>query len=197
MKSLSLFPPPPLSFSPLSPSLSLSLQLEVVNMYKYLGVYLTTRFTFSPSLNDLADRARKGTLAIMKLLWSTGEHSPDIFFKMFDCQIQPILTYGSEIWGQSDNHESVERVHLSALKKFLGVNSKSPRHLIYGETGRHPLFANTYSRCIKFWLRLTCMDDRMYPRKAYNMLLNLQRQNYSKCFIQIWLWCGLENARCW
>ena len=69
-------------------------KLEVVNMYKYLGVYFTTRHTFSPTLNDLAYRARKGMLAIMKLLWSIGEHSPEIFFKMFDCQIQPILTYG-------------------------------------------------------------------------------------------------------
>ena len=118
-------------------------------------------------------------LAIMKLLWSIGEHSPEIFFKMFDCQIQPILTYGSEVWGLSDNQQSIERVHLSALKRFLGVNSKSLRHLIYGETCRHPLFVNTFARCIKFWLRLTCMDDRRYPRKAYNMLLNLQRQNYT------------------
>ena len=128
-------------------------KLEVVNMYKYLGVYFTTRLTFSPTLNDLADQARKGMLAIMKLLWSIGEHSPEIFFKMFDCQIQPILTYGSEVWGLSDNQESIERVHLSALKRFLGVNSRSPRHLIYGETDRHPLFVNTYARCIKFWLR--------------------------------------------
>ena len=140
----------------------------------------------------------------MKLLWSIGEHSPEIFFKMFDCQIQPILTYGSEVWGLSDNQESIERVHLSAFKRFLGVNSKSPRHLIYGETGRHPLFVNTYARCIKFWLRLTCMDDGRYPRKAYDMLLNLQRPELyymglqsSKCFIQIWLRCGLGNARCW
>ena len=178
-------------------------KLEVVNMYKYLGVYFTTRLTSSPTLNDLADRARKGMLAIRKLLWSTGERSPEIFFKMFDCQIQPILTYGSEVWGLSDNQETIERVHLSALKRFLGVNSKSPRHLIYGETGRHPLFVNTYARCIKFWLRLTCMDDRRYLRKANNMLLNLQRQNYitwackvRNVFIQIWLWCGLGNARC-
>ena len=97
---------------------------------------------------------------------------------MFDCQIQPILTYGSEVWGLLDNQESIERVHLSALKRFLGVSSKSPRHLIYGETGRHPLFVNTYARCIKFCLRLTCMDDRRYPRKACR-LLNLQRQNYT------------------
>ena len=109
----------------------------------------------------------------MKLLWSIGENFPEIFFKMFDCQIQPILTYGSEIWGLSDNQESIERVHLSALKRFMGVNSKSPRHLIYGETGRHPVFVNTYARCTKFRLY------RRYPRKAYNMLLNLQRQNYT------------------
>ena len=35
---------------------------------------------------------------------------------MFDSQIQPTLTYGSEIWGLSDNQECTERVHLSALK---------------------------------------------------------------------------------
>ena len=64
-------------------------------------------------------------LAIMKLLWFIGEHSPEIFFKMFDCQIQPSLTYGSEVWGLSDNQESIERVHLSALKRFLVVNSVS------------------------------------------------------------------------
>ena len=31
---------------------------------------------------------------------------------------------------------------LSALKRFLGVNSKSPRHLIYGETGQTPPLCN-------------------------------------------------------
>ena len=45
-------------------------------MYKYLEVYLTTRLTFSPAVNDLAERAGKATLAIVKLLWSLGEHSP-------------------------------------------------------------------------------------------------------------------------
>ena len=71
--------------------------LEIVNKYKYLGIYLTKRLTFSPTLDDLANRARKGMLAIVKLLWSIGEHSPDIFFTMFASQIQPILTYGYEI----------------------------------------------------------------------------------------------------
>ena len=97
---------------------------------------------------------------------------------MFDCQIQPILTYGSEIWGLMVDQECIERIHLSALKRFMGVSPKASRHLIYGETGRYPLYVNTYTRCVKFWLRLVCMEEHRYPKKAYNMLLSLQNQNY-------------------
>jgi hypothetical protein len=154
-------------------------QLSVVNMYKYLGIYMSTRLTFSHTFKDLADRARKGVSAIMKMLWTLGEFSPAIFFKLFDCQIQPILTYGSEVWGLFEDQECIERVHLTALKRFLGVSYRTPRHFVYGETGRHPLYVVTYSRCVKFWLRLTSMEDHRYPKKAYNSLLFLQRQNYT------------------
>ena len=54
---------------------------EVVNMYRYLGVYLTTRLTLSPTLKDLEDRTRKGMLAFMKLVWSISEHSHEISLK--------------------------------------------------------------------------------------------------------------------
>ena len=70
----------------------------------------------------------------------------------------------------------------------MGVSSKSPRHFIYGETGTYPLYVHTYARYIKDWLCLTCMDDKMYPRKAYNMLLNLRRQNYNTCA------CSIRNV---
>ena len=126
-------------------------------MYKYLAVYFTTRLTFSPTLNDLADRARKGMLSNYKYLWSIGELSPDFYYYfMFDCQIQPILTYGSEVWGLSDNQENIERVHLSALKRFLAVNSKSSRW----RNGQTPPFCKHVCQMYKVWLRLTYMDDR-------------------------------------
>jgi hypothetical protein len=159
--------------------------LKIVNSYKYLGIVLTTRLSFSSTLEDLASRARKGVVAIIKTLWSIGEHSPQVFFKMFDCQIQPILTYGAEIWGLSKNLDSIERVHLFALKKLLGVHPSAPKHLIYGETGRYPLCVNAAEKCVKFWLRLLRLDDVRYSKKAYNMLLSLQRQNYNTWACQI------------
>ena len=65
------------------------------------------------------------------------------------------------------------------MKRLLGVSQRAPRHVIYGELGRHPLYINTYLKCIKFWLRLTCMENSRFPKKAYNMLLSLQRHNYT------------------
>ena len=154
-------------------------QLKVVNMYKYLGIYLSTRLSFSHTQCDLATKARNGTAALFKMLWSIGEHSPSVFFKLFDAQIKPILTYGSEIWGLMQDQEEIERVHLSAIKRFLGLHPKAPRQVAYGESGRYPLYICTYIRCIKFWLHLTSMGSDRYPNKAYKMLLSLQSQNFT------------------
>ena len=61
--------------------LDLIINLDKSNIVVFRNLKeFTARLTFSPTLNDLADRARKGMLAIMKLLWSIGEHSPEIFF---------------------------------------------------------------------------------------------------------------------
>ena len=155
-----------------------STMLTAVNMYKYLGMILTSRMSFQQTFNDLSVRARKGVSAIIRMMWSIGEHSPKLFFKMFDCQIQPILTYGAEVWGLSQNQDVLERVHLCAMKRFMCLTQKAPRHLIYGELGRYPLKVITFTKCIKFWLRIVQMEESRIPKKAYNMLLFLQRQNY-------------------
>ena len=70
---------------------------SVVNAYKYLGICLSTRLSFSHALKDMATRAKIGIVNILKLLWSLGKKSPSIFFKLFDVQIQPILNYGAEV----------------------------------------------------------------------------------------------------
>ena len=151
--------------------------MQVVNVYKYLGIIFSTRLSFSHALNDMAVRARKGIICIFRLLWSLGEQSPSIFFKIFDAQIQPMLNYGSEIWGLQADLNVIERVHLFALKRFLNVSSKTPNSLVYGETGRHPLFINIYVKCIKFWLRIIELPQERLPFKAYRMLLHMHEQN--------------------
>ena len=147
--------------------------LEVVNQYKYLGVIFSTGLSFSYTLRDMACRAKKGVIGILRLLWSLGNQSPQMFFKLFDCQIQPILTYGSEVWGLAADHTIIERIHLFAIKRFLNVSIRTPNALVYGETGRYRLYINVYVHSIKYWLTITRMHEDRIPRKSYKMLYNL------------------------
>ena len=41
-----------------------------------------------------------------------GKLSPTIAFKAFDCQILPILEYGSDIWYTGDDVNDLEKIHL-------------------------------------------------------------------------------------
>ena len=151
--------------------------MTVVNQYKYLGIYLSTRLTFSHGLNDMAQRAKKGGVGIFKLLSSLGERSPSIFFKLFDTQIQPMLNYGAEVWGLEAHHTPIERIHFFAINIFLNTSIRTPNVMVYGETGRYPLFMSTYVKCVKFWLRILKMSPHRLPYKVYKMLLYLHERN--------------------
>ena len=92
------------------------MKLKIVNHYKYLGIIFSTGLTFSYALKDMSGRARKGALGILRLMRRLGEQCPKLFFKLFDCQIQPMLTYGSEVLGIMV--EITEIVHLLLSNDF-------------------------------------------------------------------------------
>ena len=125
--------------------------ISVVNTYKYLGICLSTRLTFSRALKDMAACAKIGVVNILKLLWSLREKSALIFFKLFDVQIQPILNYGAEAWGLEADLKVVERIHLFALKRLLNVSSRTPNVMVYGETGRIVECKQPNSECYGVW----------------------------------------------
>ena len=118
------------------------------------GGQFSTRFSFSRALNDMPQRAKKRVICIFELLWSIGERSPSIFFKLFDSQIQPMLSYGAEGWGFDVDTTSIERTHLFALKRFPNTSLRNPNVMVCVETGRYPLFVNISIKCNKFWLRI-------------------------------------------
>jgi len=146
------------------------------------------------SVNDFkfgtfVDRFPSDTLAsmvmkklILKLLWTLGENWPKLFFKLFDCQIKPMLTYGAEAWGLIADHTVIERVHLFAIKRLLNISAKTPCALVYGQAGRYPLYIQQYTKCIKYWLKVTRMTEDKIPFKAYKMLCILHCKDKNTTF---------------
>ena len=102
--------------------------VKVVNAYKYLDVWFSTRFSFSHSLESQTAKARVGIVEILKTLWKLGDVSLNIFWTLFDSQIKTILLYGSKIWGMQMNLQ-MEKAHLFVLKRLLNVSPETPNDM--------------------------------------------------------------------
>ena len=137
-------------------------------------MWFSTRPSFS--LESQNAKATAGIVEILKTSWKLGDVSPNIFLKLFDSKIKPILLYGSEIRGMQMD------LHLFAMKRLLNVSPKTPNDMVYGETGRTPLHMDAKVSSIRFWLRLMRMEAERLPRKAYNMLVSVYN-NGRQCWV--------------
>jgi hypothetical protein len=147
-------------------------RISVVGAYKYLGIYFTTKISFTHACQDLVCKAKRAVLSILRSMYKFQNDSVEVFFRLFDKQVEPIVQYGSEIWGIEKGNE-IEKLHLFAMKKFLHVDNRTPNDIVYGELGRMPIYINSYIACIRYWLKLLQMDGTRYPYKCYKMLYNL------------------------
>ena len=137
-----------------------------------------------------------------------NNNSLEVLLKLFDAQVQPIAQFGSKprLWGLDKAAIYIEKVHLYTLKIFLGVDMKTPNDLVYGETERFPITMNSAVRCIRYWLKLTCMGEDRLPHKAYmtlyildasgnrNWVSNVRMQLFQCGFGFVWMNKGVGRV---
>ena len=99
----------------------------------------------------------------------------DIFLKLFDSKVLPMLSYGCELWGVQDI-TGIGRVHTFGLKRFLNVSLHCQSYVVYSDTGRYPLYI-----CHKFRVLKYCflkMSKSKICRQAYEMLYMLSEKGH-------------------
>ena len=70
----------------------------------------------------------------------------------------------------------IDNVHLFGLKRYLGVDRRTPNDVVCGGVGRFPIRVNACVHCIKYWLKLMRMEEHRLLLRAYKMLLNLDQR---------------------
>ena len=141
-----------------------------------MGLLFTPKLMWTKTKENLDEKANKAIITIKILQNKLGSLSIYDCFKLFDTMIVPILCYGSEIWGFEIANQ-IETVHDRFCKSILKVPIHTTSVLARGELGRYPLCLTYFIRCIKYWLKLTRMEDFRYPKQSYLMLKNLDDCN--------------------
>ena len=165
--------------------------IQNVRSYTYLGVSFSTSGNFKEAKYDLY---RKGLKAYFKLRKSFEQYKPKIktLLHVFDHTIKPVLLYGSEIWGifgvkkfkklkdvffskLCDDLLS-EKLHIKMCKYLLEVPRFSTNIAVMGELGRYPLLLEVFFNMIKYWFRLSKLENCL-AADAYIVSKRLHSEN--------------------
>ena len=111
-----------------------------------------------------------------------GKLTPKIAFKVFDCQILPILEYGCEVLYTGRDIQQFEVIHLKYIKHALGLRTQTPTLAVYGDTGRFPLLVRQQIVILKYWNRLLSLSADNPIKHAYVMLMELDALGFDN-------WC--------
>ena len=141
--------------------------LEVVSVFKYLGIHISSTGNFASHFTESVNSARRALFSLKKMLAKNNEILPKMQLDLFNTMVSPILFYGCEVWGFS-RADPIERFYLSFLKSLLCVKSSTPNCFVYGELGVYPLIIERKCRILKYWFKILKSDDNSLLKKLYN-----------------------------
>ena len=150
--------------------------LSVVDECSYLGLTFKYNGNFATARKNLIQQAQKSLFALFRRIRNLNI-PVDLQLKLFDSLVAPILLYSSEVWGY-ENSKDIEKVHLQFIKKIFGIRMSTPNYMVYGESGRYPLYIQIKLRMLNFWKKLLENPDKLCGI-LYRLMLNLHgTQNY-------------------
>ena len=92
-------------------------KLKVVQSFRYLGVIITSDNKWTVNTQTLLSQARKASMALRKKT-NNFLFSPADKYLLFGQLVEPILSYGSEVWGHGAAVE-MEKFHKNYMREFL------------------------------------------------------------------------------
>ena len=75
------------------------INLDVVESYKYLGLVLTEFLDYSKTAKAVAKSANRALGLIIAKLKAFGGLPYDVFYKLYESIVCPVIMYGAPIWG--------------------------------------------------------------------------------------------------
>ena len=159
-------------------------ELELVQSFTYLGITISSSASFKKACQTLGDKACKPMYPLVDAIFKfnlTVSRALDLFEKL----VQPTLLYGSEIWASFSSHQlnfisknqdallryslesPVDRPKLKFCKQILGLKRNSSSLAVYGELGIIPTALFAIIRTIKFWHRVSHLNDTLLVKKTF------------------------------
>uniref|UniRef100_A0A0C9R7V2 LIN1_0 protein n=1 Tax=Fopius arisanus TaxID=64838 RepID=A0A0C9R7V2_9HYME len=139
--------------------------LQVVNNFKYLGVWFSTRNQFNTHTRNLAGKATQ----LVNKVWGETRRAKveDLQKQLFlmETTVKTVAMNGVEIWGWK-RWENIEKLQGRYVKSCMGVARNTPNYIWKLESGKRSLEVETKRRALRYLLKLNKMNDDRLAKKC-------------------------------
>ena len=145
-------------------------KISVTNSYCYLGVDVSNTGSFKKATDTLYKKSLRALYSIYSSLnVKSDQPNVRIFLKLFDSLVQPILLYGSDLWGShclgGDN--VVSKFVNKFYRTLLGVKRHCSNVGVLAELGRYPIDVNIAKAMLKYWIRVATLPTSRLASHCY------------------------------
>lgn len=151
-------------------------ELRITNEYKYLGITLTPKVSFTKHLKNKNEAAK----TCINATWKNFIGKPNITlsgkWKMFLSVCRSIQSYGSQIWGNA-YFDDVDQLYRYFIKRVLKLPENTPNYIIALETGYEPGYIYTYTQHLKYVAKVYFEPDR--ERLTHKLAVKIMEKNIS------------------
>jgi len=171
--------------------------IKLANKQTYLGLLLTpTQGAGLAAASHLAQAGRRAMHALLGRARQLQLDQSALLCRLFDGVVEPILSYGCQIWGPAVCAERMsslhaldrkfnpgDAVHIDFLRCLGGLPPCSHKWSVLAEFGRRPLLLRWLVLSVRLWLKVKAMPPGRLLREAMND--NVQ------------LFLSKKDGRCW
>ena len=153
-------------------------KLEQVEKYKSLGTILNTVKTvngdiFKFNTQYLNNKARSAIFGIKQKLKHVCNIPPTHWFYIYKSMIEPILLYGSDLWGAGQTCiADINKIYLWFIRITLNLKATTSNVITMGESGIIPPKVKCHQNVILYFIRLNSLPNGSVVK---NVFIELQR----------------------
>ena len=96
--------------------------LQTVGQYNYLGLLMDEFLDFNKTAKYVAQSASRVLVLVIAKFKAIGSLPYNVFMKLFDSSVWPVISYGASIW-ETKSNSCINAVQHRAMRFYLGWGS--------------------------------------------------------------------------
>ena len=140
--------------------------MEVTDRYRYLGLVLTEHLDYNITAKSVAQAAHRALGILIAKGRVHGGFPYSIYTKLYNTLVQPIIDYGSHVWGHK-TFAAIQAMQIHALRYFLGLGKRAPLAALQGDMGWTHQEHHQWLTVTRQWYRLVKMVPSWLSHRVF------------------------------